>query len=74
MILNPSKPTTMQLSVGTCPVCGAIPDWFNNVPLMAYCYGTEEKPHNEARRIVPSPHQPYGVAKNTRWVVSKKSF
>ena len=60
-----------QESVGTCPVCGRTPVWFNNVPLTAYCWGSETFEHPECRRIVPSPVQPYGEKKRTRWVRTK---
>ena len=59
-------------SVGPCPVCGRIPDWFNDVPLKAFCWGTKENPHPEARKTVPYADQPYGYAGRTRWVVTKE--
>ena len=51
--------TKFQKAVGKCPRCAKIPTWFNNVPLLAYCYGTEEKEHPEMSCIVPPPHNPY---------------
>lgn len=59
-------------SVGDCPVCGRTPTWFNDVPLKAFCWGTEDNPHPEARKTVPYADQPYGYAGRTRWVVSKE--
>lgn len=58
-------------AVGTCPVCGQVPDWFNNVPLTAYCYGGDGERHPEASRIVPGKAQPYGRMGGTRWKVAK---
>jgi len=60
-----------QKAVGNCPVCGKPPRWFNNVPLTAYCWGTEQDEHSEARKVVPNPVQPYGEVGRTRWVVDK---
>jgi hypothetical protein len=44
IIHNPgdSQPTDMQLAVGKCEVCGRYPTWFNNVPLRAYCWGSQD--------------------------------
>lgn len=53
-------------SVGSCPVCGRTPTWFNDLPLKAFCWGTDEAPHPEARKIVP-----YADGIKTRWVISK---
>ena len=70
MTTTDSRIERVQLAVGNCPVCGKLPDWFNNVPLTAYCWGQVGVEHQEARRVVPSPFQPYGKVKSTRWVVS----
>lgn len=64
--------TPRQKAVGKCPVCGKHPTWFNDVPLRAFCWGTEAKPHNEMTRIVPSQHQPYGNVGKTKWVTEKE--
>lgn len=48
-----------QKAVGKCPHCSQYPTWFNNVPLTAYCWGTEEEPHEEWEKVVPKPYQPY---------------
>lgn len=48
-----------QKAVGKCPRCKQYPTWFNNVPLTAYCWGTEEEPHEDWEKVVPSPYQPY---------------
>ena len=54
-------------AVGSCPICGK-QAWLNNIPLTAYCWGTEEKPHEEVHRIVPLSVQPYGPVKaKTEW-------
>lgn len=49
-----------QLAVGPCPVCQRKPTWFNDVPLRAFCWGTESREHSEASCVVPWPAQPYG--------------
>lgn len=69
--MNNSRITAAQTAVGNCPICNKAPGWFNNVPLRAYCWGQPGAEHNEARRIVPSPYQPYGEYNRTRWVISK---
>jgi len=46
-------------AVGLCPKCDKLPEWFNDVPLRAFCWGTDEKPHSELSAIVPLPHNPY---------------
>jgi hypothetical protein len=62
----------VQQAVGKCPVCGRLPTWVNHVPLTAYCWGTADNEHREARKVVPSPLQPYGEVRRTRWVVAKE--
>jgi len=42
-----------------CGRCGKEITWFNDVPLTAFCYGTEEKEHACWHKIVPRPHNPY---------------
>jgi len=50
----------MKKAVGPCPRCGAIKTlWLNDVPLRAFCWGTEEKPHKEWHKIIPRPFNPY---------------
>ena len=59
-------------AVGPCPKCGAFEDlWFNNVPMTAYCWGTEDNPHCELVRIVPNPMQIYGQVGKTEWRYGK---
>lgn len=53
------RPDKYQKSVGKCPYCNKFPKWFNNVPLMAYCWGPENKEHKEWTKVVPRPLQPY---------------
>lgn len=66
--------TKIRDSVGPCPKCGALERlWFNNVPLTAYCWGSEEKPHCELVRIVPSPHQPYAHVIKSEWRYGKNN-
>jgi hypothetical protein len=73
------KPTLAEMknSVGPCPICQRPPQelWLSNVPLTAYCWGTDEKPHPEARRIVPDELQPYGPSgkKSTQWIISART-
>ena len=46
-------------AVGLCPQCQKLPEWFNDVPLRAFCWGTDAKPHDEMSAIVPLPLNPY---------------
>lgn len=45
--------------VGPCPHCGKKEHWYNDVPLRAFCWGTDEKPHAEWSKMVPPKHNPY---------------
>ena len=60
-----------QKAVGKCPVCHKHPDWFNDVPLRAFCWGTEKRPHNEMSRVVPGKLQPYGNGGKTKWIATE---
>ena len=60
-------PNAHQKAVGRCPKCGRYPTWFNDIPLTAYCYGPENRPHPVMERVVPGAAQPYGPGKRTRW-------
>jgi endogenous inhibitor of DNA gyrase (YacG/DUF329 family) len=40
-------------AVGPCPYCGKKKTWLNDVPLRAFCWGTEQKPHREWHKLVP---------------------
>jgi hypothetical protein len=72
-MLTPSEHTKMaQESVGPCPICGVLPHWFNNIPLMAYCYGSEGNEHPEATRIITGKAQPYGKITRSVWKISKE--
>lgn len=33
--------------IGPCPVCGKTKWWYNDVPLKAFCWGTEDDEHEE---------------------------
>lgn len=47
-------------SVGPCPRCGKRTHfWYNDVPLRAFCWGTEEKEHREWSKVIPRPFNPY---------------
>jgi hypothetical protein len=48
-----------QWAAGPCPHCGRVDHWLNDVPLSAFCNGTEAKPHREWQRRVPVPFNPY---------------
>jgi hypothetical protein len=50
----------MKKAVGKCPYCGRLKDlWLNDVPLKAFCWGTEKKPHKEWKKTIPRPYNPY---------------
>ena len=53
------KLTKYQKAVGRCPKCKQYPTWFNDVPLRAFCYGPDEKPHSGMTIIVPPSANPY---------------
>ncbi len=53
------KEKEIDKAVGACPNCGATKHWYNDVPLKAFCWGTEENPHKEWSKVVPAPFQPY---------------
>lgn len=57
--------TTYQKAVGKCPACKKFPKWFNDVPLKAFCWGTEKKEHDECSRVVSTVH-------NTPWIIKKQ--
>lgn len=53
------RPSKFHLAVGACPRCGRLDNWLNNVPLTAYCNGSEEQPHREWKKVVPNPYNIY---------------
>lgn len=54
------KLSIYEKAVGACPYCGKQKGlWFNDVPLRAFCWGTEKKPHKEWKKLVPPPANPY---------------
>ncbi len=55
-----------QKAVGKCPKCGRTPTWFNDVPLRAFCNGTDKKEHAEMTCIVPPPTNPY-IYEGEKW-------
>jgi len=59
IIIGKENPNRFQKAVGKCPICNKYPFWFNDVPLKAYCSGSEKKPHKEWTKVVPTPHNPY---------------
>tara|TARA_Y100000034_G_scaffold99386_1_gene122064 strand:- start:235 stop:525 length:291 start_codon:yes stop_codon:yes gene_type:complete len=73
------EPSKYQLAVGKCPACDTYPDWFNNVPLTAYCFkddcpGFDESTGAFMKRVVPPGTQPYndlGDTWGSKWVKHK---
>ena len=62
------KTDPCRSNVGPCPRCGKVPTWFNDVPLRAYCWGTEQDPHLELSRLVTGSAQPYAdIKKESFW-------
>lgn len=53
------KNTKRMKSVGKCPICGKQIDWFNDIPLYGFCWGTKDKPHKEFKILVPKKYNPY---------------
>lgn len=56
---NKIKLTERQKSLGPCPICGSCEWWLNDVPLHGFCWGTEERPHHEIKKLVPKEYNPY---------------
>jgi hypothetical protein len=56
---NVGEVTERDKAVGPCPRCKNQKHWYNDVPLKAFCWGTENKPHKEWNKLVPKPHNPY---------------
>jgi hypothetical protein len=54
-----NKIQNWQEATGPCPLCGQLPTWWNDIPLRAYCDGTEEVPHVAMTVVVPWPESPY---------------
>jgi hypothetical protein len=59
-------------ATGPCPYCKKKEHWYNGVPLRAFCWGTEKKPHREWRKLIPGKLQPYNfvgglLIKNDSW-------
>jgi hypothetical protein len=54
-----SKLSRFQKNVGRCPICGEYPTWFNDVPLRAFCWGPDGKPHEEWSKVITGEDQPY---------------
>jgi len=59
------RPSVKRLNatVGPCPTCGRTEHWFNDIPLRAFCWGTEDKEHPEMSRLADG---------NTPWIRSEK--
>lgn len=53
------EPRKEHYAVGPCPFCGRLDTWLNNLPLTAFCGGSEENPHEEWAKQVPAPHNIY---------------
>lgn len=52
-------PKKYHLAVGPCPYCNRLDHCVNDIPLTAYCEGSEEEPHKEWEKVIPSPYNPY---------------
>jgi hypothetical protein len=37
----------LNKKIGPCPVCGKKAWWYNDIPLKAFCWGSEENEHEE---------------------------
>jgi hypothetical protein len=48
----------IHAAIGNCPKCGK-QFWLNDVPLKGFCWGTEDKPHVQVVKKIPSSVQPY---------------
>lgn len=44
----------IRKAVGNCPKCGKQINWFNDIPLRGFCWGTEENEHKEYSVEVPT--------------------
>ena len=44
----------LSKKMGKCPICGNKQLWFNDLPIKAFCYGPESKPHKEWSKMVPA--------------------
>lgn len=52
-------PKSYHLAVGPCPYCNRLDHCVNDIPLTAYCGGSEEEPHKKWEKVIPSPYNPY---------------
>lgn len=52
-------PKRYHLAVGPCPYCNRLDNWINDIPLTAFCGGSDDKPHKEWKKVIPSPYNPY---------------
>jgi len=53
MTTKETKIEKINKAVGPCLICGETKHWLNDIPLTAFCWGTEEKPHEEWRKVMP---------------------
>ena len=44
----------LDKKIGPCPVCGKKKWWYNDIPLKAFCWGTEEDEHKEFIIEIPT--------------------
>lgn len=63
----------VQEVVPPCPKCGQPVHWTNDVPLRTFCWGTEEKPHDEMSALIPTPIQPYADKPFPNWMLGWKT-
>jgi hypothetical protein len=55
----PLELTDRDLALGPCPICGNPKWWFNDVPLAGFCWGPEDHPHRQIKRVLKGDMQPY---------------
>lgn len=53
------EPNDRHFAVGPCPKCGRLDTWLNDVPLRAFCWGTDDKEHPEWTKRIPAKFNPY---------------
>jgi hypothetical protein len=47
-----------QIAAGPCPHCGRMDTWLNDIPMKAFCRGTDKQPHKTWEKVVPIPYNP----------------
>jgi len=72
LLRKPGELLEAQKAVGSCPRCGRVDHWLNDVPLRAFCWGPDSNPHPAWEKVVPKPFNPYlpGYDRNAKAVLS----